>query len=130
MCCALEMDANVVLIVSAKADVKEEWKKTVQSAENFKEYDFIESEQLLRDNEIIKNKLTNCRKVVVFLTLQDLQGTKIKEKHQELFNNQIDLLLIDETHFGARAESYGAVLRDVRDTREDENINLKMLIIL
>ena len=125
MCCALEMDANVVLIVSAKADVKEEWKKTVQSAENFKEYDFIESEQLLRDNEIIKNKLTNGRKVVVFLTLQDLQGTKIKEKHQELFNNQIDLLLIDETHFGARAESYGAVLRDVRDTREDENINFE-----
>ena len=125
MCCALEMDANVVLIVSAKADVKEEWKKTVQSAENFKEYAFIESEQLLRDNEIIKNKLTNGRKVVVFLTLQDLQGTKIKEKHQELFNNQIDLLLIDETHFGARAESYGAVLRDVRDTREDENINFE-----
>lgn len=125
MCCALEMDANVVLIVSAKADVKEEWKKTVQSAENFKEYDFIESEQLLRDNKIIKNKLTNGRKVVVFLTLQDLQGTKIKEKHQELFNNQIDLLLIDETHFGARAESYGAVLRDVRDTREDENINFE-----
>lgn len=125
MCCALEMDANVVLIVSAKADVKEEWKKTVQSAENFKDYDFIESEQLLRDNEVIKNKLTNDRKVVLFLTLQDLQGTKIKEKHQELFNNKIDLLLIDETHFGARAESYGAVLRDVRDTREDENINFE-----
>lgn len=125
MCCALEMDANVVLIVSAKADVKEEWKKTVQSAENFKDYDFIESEQLLRDNEVIKNKLTNDRKIVLFLTLQDLQGTKIKEKHQELFNNKIDLLLIDETHFGARAESYGAVLRDVRDTREDENINFE-----
>lgn len=125
MCCALEMDANVVLIVSAKADVKEEWKKTVQSAENFKDYDFIESEQLLRDNEVIKNKLTNDRKVVLFLTLQDLQGTKIKEKHQELFNNKIDLLLIDETHFGARAESYGAVLRDVRDTREAENINFE-----
>lgn len=125
MCCALEMNANIVLIVSAKADVKEEWKKTVQSAENFKDYDFIENEQLLRDNEIIKNKLTNGRKVVIFLTLQDLQGTKIKEKHQELFNNKIDLLLIDETHFGARAESYGAVLRDVRDNREDENIDFE-----
>lgn len=123
MCCALEMNANVVLIVSAKADVKEEWKKTVQSADNFKDYDFIESDQLLRDNDIIKHKLETGRKVVMFLTLQDLQGTKIKEKHKELFNNQIDLLLIDETHFGARAESFGAVLRDVRDTREDENVN-------
>ena len=123
MCCALEMNANVVLIVSAKADVKEEWKKTVQSANNFKDYDFIENDQLLRDNDIIKHKLETGRKVVMFLTLQDLQGTKIKEKHKELFNNQIDLLLIDETHFGARAESFGAVLRDVRDTREDEIIN-------
>lgn len=41
MCCALEMNANVVLIVSAKADVKEEWKKTVQSADNFKDYDLL-----------------------------------------------------------------------------------------
>ena len=123
MCCALEMNAKIVLIVSAKADVKEEWKKTIQSAENFKDYDFIENEQLVNDNEIIKYKLANGRKVVLFLTLQDLQGTKIKEKHHDIFNNQIDLLLIDETHFGARAESYGAVLRDVRDTREDENIN-------
>lgn len=123
MCCALEMNANVVLIVSAKADVKEEWKKTVQSADNFKDYDFIENDQLLRDNDIIKHKLETGRKVVMFLTLQDLQGTKIKEKHKELFNNQIDLLLIDETHFGARAESFGVVLRDVKDTREDENVN-------
>lgn len=123
MCCALEMNANVVLIVSAKADVKEEWKKTVQSADNFKDYDFIENDQLLRDNDIIKHKLETGRKVVMFLTLQDLQGTKIKEKHKELFSNQIDLLLIDETHFGARAESFGAVLRDVRDTREDETVN-------
>lgn len=123
MCCALEMNANVVLIVSAKADVKEEWKKTVQSADNFKDYDFIENDQLLRDNDIIKHKLETGRNVVMFLTLQDLQGTKIKEKHKELFNNQIDLLLIDETHFGARAESFGVVLRDVKDTREDENVN-------
>lgn len=123
MCCALEMNANVVLIVSAKADVKEEWKKTVQSADNFKDYDFIENDQLLRDNDIIKHKLETGRKVVMFLTLQDLQGTKIKEKHKELFNNQIDLLLIDETHFGARAESFGVVLRDVKDFREDETVN-------
>ena len=123
MCCALEMNANVVLIVSAKADVKEEWKKTVQSADNFKDYDFIENDQLLRDNDIIKHKLETGRKEVMFLTLQDLQGTKIKEKHKELFNNQIDLLLIDETHFGARAESFGVVLRDVKDFREDETVN-------
>ena len=122
MCCALEMDANIVVIVSAKADVKEEWKKTVESAENFNEYDFLTSEDLLDEN-IIKNKRRENRRLAIFLTLQDLQGTEIKEKHKELFNNQIDLLLIDETHFGVRADKYGAVLRagfkDVNETRED-----------
>ena len=120
MCCAKEMDAKIVLIVSAKADVKEEWKKTIQSADNFAEFCFVETSELLRNNNIIKQKLDSNKKVVMFLTLQDLQGNEIKEKHKEIFLNNIDLLLIDETHFGARAPSYGAVLRDVRDTREDE----------
>ena len=35
-----------------------------KNKEVFKDYDFIESEQLLRDNEVIKNKLTNDRKVI------------------------------------------------------------------
>ena len=43
LCCALEMKAQTVLVVSAKADVKDEWKKTVESAGNFSEYVFIES---------------------------------------------------------------------------------------
>ena len=51
--------------------------------------------------------------MVVFLTLQDLQGDTIKEKHREIFSREIDLLIVDETHFGARAEKYGRVLRAV-----------------
>lgn len=129
MCCALEMKANIVAIVSAKADVKEEWKKTIESAENFNEYDFLTSEDLLDDENIIKNKRKVQRKLAIFLTLQDLQGTEIKDKHKELFSNQIDLLLIDETHFGARADKYGAVLRnsikDVNDNREDGFIDFE-----
>ncbi len=48
----------------------------------------------------------------LILTLQDLQGDEIKTKHKEVFDNQIDLLIIDETHFGARASEYGKVLRE------------------
>ena len=48
----------------------------------------------------------------MFLTLQDLQGDEIKTKHKEVFENPIDLLLIDETHFGARAAEYGKVLKE------------------
>ncbi len=44
MCCAKEMGANLVVVVSAKADVCDEWRKTVESAENFRnDYEFLSS---------------------------------------------------------------------------------------
>ncbi len=113
MCCAVEMDANIVLIVSAKADVKGEWKKTVQSHVRFTWYNFLESNDLLASSTIITENQERGEKLVIFLTLQDLQGGEIKTKHKEIFENQIDLLLIDETHFGARAEEYGKVLQNI-----------------
>ena len=115
MCCAKEMGANLVVVVSAKADVKDEWKKTVESAENFRnDYEFFSSDDLKSNYNIINETLdnpTNPKNVVIFLTLQDLQGENIKDKHAQIFGRKIDLLLVDETHFGARAEKYGAVLR-------------------
>lgn len=115
MCCAKEMDAKLVVVVSAKADVRDEWRKTVESAENFRnDYEFFSSADLENNYSIITDTLdhpTNPKKVVVFLTLQDLQGENIKDKHTQIFGCKIDLLLVDETHFGARAEKYGAVLR-------------------
>ena len=111
MCCATEMNAGIVVVVSAKADVKEEWKKTVESHVRFADYDFLTGEQLLANENAIKEELDAGKKVVVFLTLQDLQGETIKDKHREIFGREIDLLIVDETHFGARAEKYGRVLR-------------------
>jgi hypothetical protein len=111
MSCAVEIKANIVLVVSAKADVKTEWKKTVEeSPKKFSEYVFLENKDLLESETVIKNKQEEGRKIVIFLTLQDLQGSKIKQKHKEIFKEKIDLLIIDETHFGARAEEYGRVL--------------------
>lgn len=127
MCCAVEMNAKLVVIVSAKADVRLEWKKTVESHVNFADYDFISSDELSRNNHIITEKLSQNRKVAVFLTLQDLQGDMIKDKHQEVFGQSIDLLLVDETHFGARAEKYGAVLKtsgyekDVKNKKDEDD---------
>ena len=111
MCCAVEMSANLVVVVSAKADVVEEWKKTVQSHVKFAEYVFVISDDLKSGKYKISNLLADGKRCVVFLTLQDLQGDDIKEKHKELFGCPIDLLLVDETHFGARGEKYGQVLR-------------------
>ncbi len=120
ICCAVEMDAKLVVVVSAKADVKEEWKKTVESHINFTGYCFLDSSSLLQSDTIITEKLNANEKIVLFLTLQDLQGDNIKTKHKEVFENQIDLLLIDETHFGARAIEYGKVLKE-------ENLSPKII---
>lgn len=112
MCCATEMAAKFVVIVSAKADVKAEWKKTVESHKRFDGYEFLDSDSLLQNEAGITGKLKECR-IALFLTLQDLQGKDIKAKHKEIFENNVDLLLIDETHFGVRGNEYGKVLSDI-----------------
>ena len=119
MCCAVEMGAKLVVVVSAKADVKAEWKKTVESHIKFDGYEFVTSDTLSHNNHTITERLNSGKKVVVFLTLQDLQGEQIKDKHQEVFGQDIDLLLVDETHFGARAEKYGEVLKNAKNYESD-----------
>lgn len=120
MCCAKEINARVVVIVSAKSDVKEEWKKTIQSHIDFEDYSYLDSE-ILKGNDNIISEILNTpkNKVALFLTLQDLQGDTIKEKHKEVFKNQIDLLIIDETHFGARGDSYGKVLQEQKLSKSE-----------
>jgi hypothetical protein len=110
LCCAKAIDAQTVLVVSAKADVKAEWKKTVESAGNFAGYVFLDSDALLRDPAAVTVAREQDLGVVMFLTLQDLQGPHIKGKHEELFQSELDLLIVDETHFGARAAEYGRIL--------------------
>lgn len=111
MCCAKEMDAKIVVVVSAKADVKQEWKKTVESHVYFAGYKFLDSTSLNSSETIVAETLAAGDKIALFLTLQDLQGEEIKAKHKEVFEHQIDLLIVDETHFGARGASYGKVLQ-------------------
>jgi thiol-disulfide isomerase/thioredoxin len=42
----------------------------------------------------------------------------MKEAHKEVFATKWDLLLVDETHFGARAECYGKILQTKEETKE------------
>ena len=116
--CAKRVGAKAVLVVSAKADVKGEWKQTVESAGNFEGFRFLDAEALLLEPGAITQSTSAGECVVVFLTLQDLQGTQLKEKHAEVFSTDIDVLIVDETHFGARAESYGQVLRTAKQPFE------------
>ena len=113
MSCAKAMDAHLVVVVSAKADVKAEWKKTVESFKNFEGYEFADSDDLKRNDSLIKQAKKERKNLVVCLTLQDLSSKEIKSRHKDLFRHSIDLLIVDETHFGARAEHYGKVLPPV-----------------
>ncbi|GGC93977.1 hypothetical protein GCM10011508_21470 [Flavobacterium lutivivi] len=126
MCCAVEMGAKLVVVVSAKADVKEEWKRTTESHVKFDGYSFLDSNSLLQSENIISEKQKKNEKIVLFLTLQDLQGDIIKPKHKKIFQSQVDLLLIDETHFGARAAEYGKVLREEKLSDKEIKNELKL----
>lgn len=124
MCCAKTMNkgkgARLVVIVSAKADVKDEWRKTIQSAENFRnDYEFLSSDDLSKNYNLVAKTLKE-KKVALFLTLQDLQGDEIKRKHKQIFSEKVDLLIVDETHFGARAESYGAIFKTKTSKRMED----------
>ena len=110
LCCAKAMNAKFVLVVSGKADVADEWKKNVQKPGQFNNFKFLNSKELKKNDKVITDAQADGKCIVLFLTLQDL--SKEKKRFSELFNSQIDLMIIDETHFGARAETLGKVIAD------------------
>lgn len=126
MCCALdkELKAKIVVVLSGKADVEAEWKFTVETHEKFLEFDFINKNALDESRSVITDKLKSGRRLVVFLTLQDLRGNEIKKRHKDIFSKNVDLLIIDETHFGARAPEYGKVLNNLGLKKEEVRVEL------
>lgn len=116
LCCAKEMKAKLVVVVSGKTAVKEEWKENVQRPKIFGGFKFVSVDDLRINPNKVSEELNSPENstVVVFLTLQDLLGQNIKAKHADLFKHndagEIDLLIIDESHFAARSEQTGKVL--------------------
>ena len=109
--CARKLNARFVVVVSGKADVAREWRNTVLGFTDFRnDYVFLSRKDLDAKYTRVTEELDAGHKVVLFATLQDLQGDAIKPRHEQIFANQIDLLVIDETHFAARAAEYGKAL--------------------
>ena len=127
MFCANELksdDKKVIVVVSAKVDVKDEWQRVVEIPMNFDGYYFLDGDDLIANSNAIA-KTKEKGHVVIFLSLQDLKGKDVKEKHKELLKTPVDMIVIDETHFAARAPEYGEVLRKkdivINDYESDEN---------
>ena len=97
------------LALCGKADTRNEWHDTVIACRNFRDKGvaFVDSADMDADHNIITRLLDEGKDVVAFCTLADFAGSEIKLKHNQIFENYIDLLIVDETHFGARAEEYG-----------------------
>lgn len=112
--CAKEMKAKLVVVVCGKTAVSTEWKENVQRPKILDGFEFVDSVRMKANPSVVSEKLKDGKTVVVFLTMQDLLGSDIKSRHEDLFrqneNGRLDLLIIDETHFGARAEKYGQTL--------------------
>ena len=123
MYCGLRSNARKILIVSAKADVATEWKATVEKPKCFENYRFLVDRDFVNDKKSIQKTLDDGKNVAVFLTLQNLSGkdkdnNNIKNKLTEVFATEYDLIIVDETHFGAWAKTYGSSLKS-DDVEED-----------
>lgn len=127
LCCAKEMKAKLIVVVCGKTAVRLEWKENVQRPKILDGFEFIDSDSMSRNPAVISEKLAEGFSVVVFLTMQDLLGEDIKTRHADLFNlnnqKKLDLLIIDETHFGARAEEFGKVLGTTEKKGYDESFD-------
>jgi len=114
--CAKAMKARFVVVVSGKADVFREWQNAVLGFTCFKDYVFVAGKDLgvKYGNSYVDDLLKSGKKVVYFDTLQDFcdnGGTvKVKPKHRQIFRQTVDLLIIDETHYAARAKECGKIL--------------------
>ena len=128
--CAQKMGYKKVLVVSAKADVAGEWKKTVEKPLCFDKFKFLSDVDFRIDDNAIEtnlNKADECKCVVVFLTLQNLSGKAndgedIKARLAKVMKTKFDLLIVDETHYGAWAEKYGASIKDEDGDTIEEDI--------
>ena len=140
MQCALQTGCEKVLIVSAKADVKSEWKKTVEMPECFKEFSFVCDDDLKAERTLDSFLAGEApgregrHKIAVFLTLQNLTNKttdedgnviNIKKRLEPVFEMEYDLIIVDETHFGAWAGKFGAPLSDEKITAEEDSDTVK-----
>lgn len=127
LCCAKAMKAKLTVVVCGKTAVRLEWKENVQRPKILDGFEFVDSDSMSRNPAVISEKLAEGHSIVVFLTMQDLLGEDIKTRHADLFSlnsqKKLDLLIIDETHFGARAEEFGKVLGTTEKKGYDESFD-------
>lgn len=115
---------NVVLVVSAYAEVMEEWKQTVEAHSAFNQRCYVDGEGYVgdtdfaffnvldfkNDSEVLDKAFkSGVKNAVVFMTLQDLSGSTsgdgVKNVHKWLQEEDaVQFIIADEAHFAVFTE--------------------------
>lgn len=120
-----------VLVTSGKADVRKAWRDDINHVHFYNDFVFIEiidkykwdisykkdktivteSRNIYEDTDIIGDFIKEGKTIIVFATLQDLAGSlsTLKAKHRKVFDEQFDMLIIDETHYGSHSAEWSKI---------------------
>ena len=137
--CAQEFGGKFTVIVSAKADVKGEWLSAVNPYKDFENYDmYLASGEGSLYNMLNENGYSTLdeylkdhpdKHVMLFITLQDLNryitGTKSEagmRNYNCFIDQNVDLLIIDEAHYGPQGQAYGKGIGEGWDKEEKDEI--------
>ena len=126
-------EINFVMVVSAVADAHDEWKDTTNLPNFRSNWIFLDAKRLAEGTgHDITNAINTNKKVVLFCTLQDIEGDEKKAKHAEIykFASHNSFLIVDETHNGGRGITFSKKIKqldanDIDDAAEQE-LNGKM----
>ena len=126
-----ETGMRKVLVTSGKADVRKAWRDDINHVHFYNDFVFIEiidkykwdisykkdktivteSRNIYEDTDIIGDFIKEGKTIIVFATLQDLAGSlgTLKAKHRKVFDEQFDMLIIDETHYGSHSAEWSKI---------------------
>jgi Eco57I restriction-modification methylase/Type III restriction enzyme, res subunit len=119
--CALT--ERIVIVLSAKKDVKDEWKNTIRHQDfnnciKFYDSDGLQTIYKKKKEKVFIDYMKSDKNNIYcfFFTLQEILGDTVKEKHWIIDdisqgNIQVDLVIIDEAHYGTEANQFGFKLK-------------------
>ena len=134
-----------IIVCSAKADVRKSWRDDINHIHFYKDFVFIEvkdkykydityfkDKSLVTEHINIYNDINifdqyKDKTLIFFFTLHDLGGSvkEMKEKHVKIFSEEFDLMVVDETHYGSHANTFGDVTKLKRkEIGDDDNSDL------
>lgn len=131
-----------VMVCSAKADVRTAWREDINHMNFYKDFVFIEvlgpnncdvtyckGDKLVTEHGMpnMENLEKSGKTIIYFFTLHDLGGSvkELKEKHKGIFDKEFDLMIVDETHYGSHANTFGKAIglgqNKIKDDEDDED---------